>query len=63
MYQSISSLTLNPSGDFFERTNSPPPGHNESAKPRPLGQKHRVKTRPPGQLFLKIQQKDMRQIL
>ena len=28
-------------GEFFKRANSPAPGHKESAKPRPLGQKNR----------------------
>ena len=57
MYQSIPSLTIpreNP-GEVFERANSPSPGHKESAKPRPLGQKNRAKTPFPGQLFSKIQ--------
>ena len=43
--------------EFLERAISPPPGHKESAKPRPLGQKNRAKTPRPGQLFPKIQQK------
>ena len=60
MYQSIPSLTIPPwqtPGDVFERANFPPPWHKESAKPRPLWQKNRAKTPPPGQLFSKIQQK------
>ena len=64
MYQSIPSLTIPPPqtpGNFFERANAPLPlplpGHKESAKPRPLGQKNHAKTPPPGQLFSKIQQK------
>ena len=60
MYQSIPSLTI-PRGkvprNLFERANSSPPEHKESAKPRPVGQKNRTKTPPPGQLFSKIQQK------
>ena len=41
---------------FFERANSPPPGHKESAKPLSLGQKNRARTQPWGQLFSKFQQ-------
>ena len=44
MYQSIPCQTT--------------PVHKESAKPRPLGQKNRAKTPPPGKLFSKIQQKN-----
>ena len=68
MYQSIPSLTILSPGkrpwNFFERVNSPPPGHKERAKPRP--QKNCATTSPPGQLFSKIQQKstqNMRQKL
>ena len=60
MYQSIPSLTMPPGqipGNFFDRANSPLPGHKESTKPRLLGQKIRAKTPPPGQLLSKIQQK------
>ena len=63
MYQSIPSLTIpppppgKPSGNFFERANSPLPGHEESAKHQPLGQKNCAKKQPPGQLFSKIQKK------
>ena len=42
MYQSIPSLTISP-------------GHKESANPDP-GQKNRVKTPPPEQLFSETQQ-------
>ena len=46
-----------PQGHFYERANSPTPAHKESVKLRPLRQKNRAKTPPPGQLFSKIQQK------
>ena len=45
----------NPQG-FFERVDSPTPRQRESAKP--LGQKNCAKTRPPEELFSKIQQKN-----
>ena len=54
MYQSIPSLTTTP-GEFFERVNSP--GHKESAKPWPLGQKNRAKTPPRGNYFQKSSKK------
>ena len=47
--------------EFFERVDSPPPGHKESAKPPPLGQKNHAKTPTPGQLFSKIQRKNTKQ--
>ena len=46
-------------GEFFERVNLPPPGHKESVKPRSLEQINRAKTPPPGQLFFKMQQKNL----
>ena len=59
MYRSIPSLTISPVKllrNFFERANSPPLWHKESAKPIPLGPKNRAKTPPPRQLFSKLQQ-------
>ena len=60
MYQSNPSLTIlshsNPRG-IFRNGEFATPGHKESAKPRPLGQKNRAETPPLGQLFSKIQQK------
>ena len=38
-------------GKFFERANSPSPGHKESAKPLSLGQKNRARTQPWGNYF------------
>ena len=55
---SVNSKPDHPPGNFFETLNSPHPGQKESAKPRPLGQKNRAKTPPPGRLFSKIQQKE-----
>ena len=52
MYHSIPSLTIPHPGEFFERANSPPPEHKESAKPRPLGQINRAKP-PPGAIIFK----------
>ena len=46
-----------PPGNIFERVNSPLPGHKESAKARPMGQKNRATAPPPGQLFSKMHQK------
>ena len=46
-----------PPGNVFERANSPPTGHEESAKPQLLGQKNRAKTPPPGNYFQKSSQK------
>ena len=58
---SVNSKPDHPSGqirwNFFERANSPRPGHKERAKPQSLGQKNRAKMSPPGQSFSKIQQK------
>ena len=57
-YVSVSSKPDHPLGQpsgNFERENSPPLGHKESVKPRPLRQKNRANTPPPGQLYSKIQ--------
>ena len=56
-YVSVNSKPDHPPGDVFERANSPPFGHKESAKPRPLWLKNRAKTPPPWQFFSKIRQK------
>ena len=45
-------------GEFFERANSPSPGHRESVNPRPLGQKIVLKPHPRGQLFSIRQKKN-----
>ena len=66
IYQSIPSLTIppgKPAGNLCERANSPPPGHKESAKPRPLGQKNHAKTPRPGQLFCKKSTKHETEIM
>ena len=42
---------------------SPFPENKGSAKPRPFGQKNRAKTPPQGQLFLKIQQRNTKQMM
>ena len=47
-----------PGADFYERANSQPLGHKESAKPQPLEQKNRAKTLPPWHSFSKVQQKN-----
>ena len=54
MYQSVPSLTISP-GQMFWKGKFPTPGHKESANPDP-GQKNRVKTPPPEQLFSETQQ-------
>ena len=68
MCQSIPSLTIPPGkapGNFLKGQIPHPPGHKDSVKSRPLGQKNHAKSPPPGTIIFKnpAKNKIMRQKL